>query len=81
MAVGQIKELTKLVCIHGGPGMDGSYVSPFLNELENGNDLVTYTQGSNGASGLEGPGKEPAEKIGDCSGSSVILVSTLSTPH
>ena len=48
--VGDPTSKNKVICLHGGPGMDDSYFLPYLQAPFQSYELVLYTQGeaSNG---------------------------------
>lgn len=43
--VGDPKSQNKVICLHGGPGMDASYFLPYLQSPFQTYELIVYTQG------------------------------------
>jgi proline iminopeptidase len=64
----------KIICLHGGPGMDHSYFNPFLLPLADPVELIMYTQGWKGTYDIATLVEELHEVVGAYSKGKVILL-------
>jgi proline iminopeptidase len=64
----------KLICLHGGPGMDYSCFLPYLYPLSKEAELIFYTQGNSSAPSIEGLVDELATVVNFFRGSEIFLL-------
>ncbi len=64
----------KLLCLHGGPGMDCSYILPNLGSLSDCVEVLTYTQTSKFGNGMDGLLNELEHVLGTLSPTADIYI-------
>lgn len=65
---------SKILFLHGGPGMDSSYFSPYFDALSKDAELFFYTQGSSGADSIEGLINEIDVALPHCRGGRLFIL-------
>ncbi len=71
--LGDSSRKRKLLCLHGGPGMDPSYFFPYLNPLACDAELIFYRQGCSGAVTIDALVDELAQVVKFFQGSEIFL--------
>jgi len=64
----------KILCLHGGPGLDDSCFHPFLQPLCNKAAVVSYTQGFSGADTFLGLVREFADVVKNFASSELVIL-------
>jgi pimeloyl-ACP methyl ester carboxylesterase len=65
---------TKILFLHGGPGMGPSYFLPYFDGLAKDAELFFYTQGSSGADTIEGLVDEIDVALPHCRGGHIFIL-------
>jgi proline iminopeptidase len=74
LRLGDRRSPTKLLCLHGGTGLDYSYFLPFVEPLAQQAELIFYRQGDRGALDIAGLVEELDAVVNSLNASDLVLL-------